>query len=112
MFWRAKLARASRMDWLFWAGGAAGAGAGALPWREAIKLGGGLPGGVVETPESNEVRTPAGANEPRQGMMLSNLLGGDARSFSLNDSTMDAGKVCPFSHMSRSFFIFSYKIKM
>ena len=44
VFWRAMLARASRMEEPL-----AGAGAGAEPpCREARALGGGLPGGVVE----------------------------------------------------------------
>ncbi len=49
VFWRAKLARASRIDWLFCAGGAGALAAAAFPCRDAIRFGGGLPGGVVET---------------------------------------------------------------
>lgn len=36
------------------------------------------------------------------------LLPGGALSFCLKDSIKDMGNVCPFSHMSTSFLIFSY----
>jgi len=81
VFWRAMLARASSMDWLFCAGGAADD---VLAPSEAAMFAGGLPGGVVEA-----------------------LGAGGALIFSLKDSSMGAGKVWPFSHMSRSFLIFS-----
>jgi hypothetical protein len=84
VFWRAILAKASRMDEPFCGTGAEAAGS--LPCMEASKPGGGLPGGVVEA------------------------LGGDgALSFCLNDSSMDGGNVWPLSQISRSFLIFSYR---
>jgi hypothetical protein len=46
VFWRAILAKASRMDEPFCGTGAGAAGS--LPCMEASKPGGGLPGGVVE----------------------------------------------------------------
>lgn len=43
--------------------------------------------------------------------MVDILGGGGALSFSLNESIIGAGKVWPFSHMSRSFLIFSYRAR-
>ncbi len=50
VFCRAMLAKASRIDWLLCAGGAAAvdAAGSAFEPNEASKFGGGLPGGVVE----------------------------------------------------------------
>lgn len=82
MFCRAMFASVSKM-----LGMGGGCDTGLLPApREAIKLGGGLPGGVVDS---------------------FCCLG--ALSFSLNELTMEVGKVWPFSQMSTSFLIFSYK---
>jgi len=87
-FCRAMLASLSKMMFgtAELADGADGA-AGLLPGpSEASRLGGGLPGGVVEAFVS---------------------LG--AFSLSLNELTMEAGNVWPFSQISTSFLIFSYE---
>ena len=111
VFWRAMFDNASKMDWVFSAMGMLGwpaAAAGALPWREANGLGGGLPGGVVEVAVRN--RSERGQVK---GLVRGNGLGcreGDVRAASLsrNDLISGAGNVEPFSQMSNSFFIFSY----
>jgi hypothetical protein len=84
-FCRTMLASLSRMM-LGTAGFADGAAATLLPEpSEAKRLGGGLPGGVVEA-----------------------FVGLGAFSLSLKELTIEVGNVWPFSQISTSFFIFSY----
>ena len=108
VFWRAMFASASRMDWPFCAGGA---GAAFAP-SEAATFAGGLPGGVVEV-SGTLVRLEE--LERCKGSIIIEgdvLGGGGALVFSLNDSSIGAGNVWPFSQMSSSFLIFSYKARI
>lgn len=86
----------------------AGGAGGLLPIpSEAIRLGGGLPGGVVDwTVGRGLVR---GASTQRSGDILDDLrVGWGALSFSRQELTMAAGNVSPFSQISSSFLILSY----
>lgn len=84
-----------------------------LPCSEAIRLGGGLPGGVVEVATIYGLELACfpkvGNMNPACGILSEDdvLGGGGALSLSLKDSIISVGKVWPFSQMSRSFLIFS-----
>lgn len=108
VFWRAMLANASKMEEPFAAG--AEAGAAALFCSEPRILdGGGLPGGVVVASTQRHVRYSTFASPLPGAGVVDVLGGGGAVSFCLNASMVDAGNVWPFSQMSRSFLIFSYR---
>lgn len=61
-------------------------------------------------PLTKRIRGQAGKAGQLEGKSWEeDILGGEeAFTFSLKDSSIDAGKVWPFSQMSRSFLIFSY----
>jgi hypothetical protein len=120
-FWRAMLANVSRMFGTTAFGCSVGL---LLEPSEAIRFGGGLPGGVVDSSTNRgSVRALCGltfailscAGTGRSRVTALALWGGNilvprgAFSFSLNELTMEAGKVWPFSQISTSFFIFSYE---
>jgi hypothetical protein len=94
---------------------AGGAGAGLLPEpSEAKRLGGGLPGGVVDSSaDKGTVRATgcvqaSAAQGGEDNVRVNILVGRGAFSVSLNELTMEGGNVWPFSQISTSFFIFSY----
>lgn len=114
-FCRAMLASLSRM--MFGTAWFAGGAATLLPEpSEARRLGGGLPGGVVDASVDRGMvrancrprrRATEQSGEDILGMNL--LVGLSAFNLSLKELTMEAGNVCPFSQISTSFLSFSYR---
>lgn len=100
VFCRAMLARASKMDEVF---GAFVAGGGA-PGKDLPTSAGGDPSGVVDSTRIPGVVRNCKRNVEDIINPSANLL----FSFSLNELSMSAGNVSPFTQISTSFLILSY----
>ena len=103
VFCRAMLARASKMEEVF---GAFVAGGGA-PGKDLPTSAGGDPSGVVDSTRVPYVVRNCKRNVEDIINPSANLL----FSFSLNELSMSAGNVSPFTQISTSFLILSYNAK-
>lgn len=66
---------------------------------------------IGETRIDRSLTTDTSGQE-RRILQGKNILDEGAVNFSLNDSIIWVGKVWPFSQMSKSFLIFSYKVSV
>jgi hypothetical protein len=108
VFWRAILARASNIEEVLWMAGAGFWAVDGSKPRLLCRSAGGLPGGVVEGSIEFEAIRNLTSWELLEVVVVFLLC---ALSFSLKEFSICAGKVWPFSQISMSFLIFSYKTK-